>query len=88
MCKPELYLNSEIQAMTMENTSCKSTDVPKQVMCIPGDNTFYMTESVFGYKEMYLIIEEEQHAIPGLYEEEQHAIPGLQKPWSPAVKCN
>ena len=57
-------------------------------MCIPGDNTFYMTESVFGYKEMYLIIEEEQHAIPGLYEEEQHAIPGLQKPWSPAVKCN
>ena len=77
MCKPELYLNSEIQPMTMENKSCKSTDVPKQVMCIPGDNTFYMTESVFGYKEMYLIIEEEQHAIPG-----------LQKPWSPAVKCN
>ena len=56
MCKPELYLNSEIQPMTMENKSCKSTDVPKQVMCIPGDNTFYMTESVFGYKEMYLII--------------------------------
>ena len=56
MCKPELYLNSEIQPMTMENKSCKSTDVPKQVMCIPGDNTFYMTESVFGNKELYLII--------------------------------
>ena len=34
----------------------KSTDTPEQVMCIPEDNTFYMTESVFGNKELYLII--------------------------------
>lgn len=37
----------------------KSTDAPKQVMCIPEDNTFYVTESVFGNKELYLIIRRE-----------------------------
>ena len=28
-------------------------------MCIPEDNTFYVTESVFGNKELYLIIRRE-----------------------------